>query len=142
MNPINLNYAITTGRWSRDNGVIVAEGWSGRGEGKNNPAMVDVHGVDMDHPAGPLPPGMYQVGPWATTRDEATACGYPAHLGLLIARLTQIEGETYGRSGFFIHGPSMANYGEESLGCTVVPHDPRVVLMSILPEGSTVTVTA
>ena len=104
-----------------DNGQQVAIGWSGNGEGKNNPAMQDVHNV------GPLPQGMYKVGDWQPTHPR---------LGPWVAALTQVAGQTFGRSAFYIHGPSTdpAKFGQESEGCIVVPRSMRLVLRALAPD--------
>jgi hypothetical protein len=62
----------------------------------------------------------------------------------MVAPLTQIEGETFQRSNFFIHGPAKdaGRYGQESLGCIVVPFGGRQRVKAALPEGSYLRVTA
>lgn len=130
---MNLNYSITTGKITQDDGTVVATGWSGNNanptynpskvHGKNNPAMTKVRNI------GSLPVGVYSVGAW----------GDHPPLGKHSALLTQISGETYGRSGFAIHGPSSKIYGEESRGCIVVPHDPRLEIEALKPDTVTVT---
>jgi hypothetical protein len=62
----------------------------------------------------------------------------------MVAPLTQIEGESYGRSNFWIHGPakSASRYGQESLGCIVIPFGGRVKAKDLLPEGSYLRVIA
>lgn len=97
----------------------MAQGWAGHGEGKNNPAMQDCIGV------GPLPQGLYRVGHW-----EA----YHPGLGPLVTYLQQIEGETFGRSGFFIHGASSEHPGEESKGCIVIPREGRDKVHDLNPD--------
>jgi hypothetical protein len=90
--------------------------------------MQDIHKV------GPLPQGVYRIGPW----EE-----HHGHLGPMVASLTQIEGETFGRDAFYIHGPAnnVMAYGQESLGCTVVPHACRQLIHDLTPgPDDTVTV--
>jgi hypothetical protein len=55
--------------------------------------------------------------------------------------LHQVEGETFGRDGFFIHGASMDTtlYGQESKGCIVIPRAGREKVKDLNP--STITVT-
>lgn len=120
----NLTYNQTTGHLTNDDGVLVAEGWAGKGEGRNNHAMQEVSCV------GPLPCGKYAVQPW-----EAMHPG----LGPLVARLIQIEGDNFHRDGFFIHGPSKGeNYGEESKGCIIIPRPMRNYVNSLNPQTITV----
>lgn len=146
---LNLNYSQTTGVWTLDNGVVIVppgHSWAGNDsnpnynpdhqQGKNNHLMQDVPNV------GPLPCGVYRFGPWAMSKEESAKLGYPAHLGVGIARLTQIAGESYGRDGFFVHGPAMdpAKHGQESRGCPVVEHDYRInQIAARKPDTLTVT---
>lgn len=116
MDLLTLTYSQSTGALVDADKGVVAQGWSGCGEGKNNPAMQEVHSV------GPLPRGLYDLGPWE-----------PFHPGLgpLVCRLIQVEGETHGRDEFFIHGASMAHYGEESKGCIVLPRSQRELVQKM-----------
>ena len=95
----------------------------------------------QDHIAlGPLPQGKYRIGPWG---DHETIPGYPRHLGPMIASLTQIEGETFGRSGFYIHGPGGADPSQSSLGCVEVLRPARQLVHDLTPgPNDTLTVTA
>ena len=120
---MNLNYQQSTGLLTDDDGKVVAHGWAGRQEGKNNPDMEDVHCT------GPLPCGTYSVGPWG---------GHPP-LGPDSTHLTQTSGESYGRDGFYIHGPGTVNYGQESKGCIVIPRAERLVVMGLAPDQITVS---
>lgn len=117
---MQLTYSQTTGKMTDAEGVVVAVGWAGHGEGKNNPAWQHVRNV------GPLPQGLYRVDPW---EDQ-----HPG-LGPMVAHLTMVDGESYGRDGFYIHGPAQdpAKYGEESHGCIVIPRVHRLVVKGLLP---------
>ena len=119
---VALTYSQSAGTLTAPDGAIVASGWAGSGVGKNAPTMQNVRAV------GPLLQGLYVVGVW---------CDHP-RLGNMVAPLTQIEGESYGRSDFWIHGPSKkpGRYGQESLGCIVVPFTGRVKVKAAAPEGS------
>jgi hypothetical protein len=101
--------------------------------GRNNSAYESVHKI------GPLPEGRYKFGSWATTHEQIAEFGYPTHLGLMIASLTQVEGATYGRDGFFCHGESATDPLNSSEGCLCMNHTPREALMSLKPEFLTVT---
>ncbi len=109
--------------------MYVALGWAGHGEGKNNPAMQSVKNT------GPLPQGLYRVGPW---EDQ-----HPG-LGPIVASLIQVDGETFGRSAFYFHGPALdtTKFGQESKGCIVVPRAGRLKVKEKAPEGSIVQVVA
>lgn len=130
MVPVDIaaTYSQHTGEIEGADGSLIAFGWAGSGTGKNTPTMQGVRAV------GPLPQGLYVVGVW---------CDHP-RLGKMVAPLTQIEGEAYGRSDFWIHGPSRkaGRYGQESLGCIVVPFGGRVKVKDACPEGSYLRVTA
>lgn len=122
---MNLNYAQSTGKLTQDDGTLVAVGWAGRGEGKNNPSMQDIKST------GPLPQGVYTVGEW---HDHP-------RLGMMVAQLTQISGNTFGRSEFFIHGASrnLDKFGQESKGCIVLTHNDREEVKDLNPTTITVT---
>ena len=114
-----LIYSQSTGIMTRD-GVKIALGWAGQHDGKNNPAMQAVRGI------GPIPRGFYTIGPWEETHG---------HLGPMVAPLTpDIENDMLAddgraRSAFFIHGASTgANYGQESMGCIVLPRADRQIV--------------
>lgn len=145
---LNLNYTQTSGVWTKDNGIVIVPpgcAWSGNDsnpevnptgiQGKNNPLC------EADHCIGPLPHGLWRFDEWAITPDDVARLGYPAHLGLIICHLEQIGGETYGRSGMYVHGPSSdpAKYGQESEGCIVTLHGYRVMLAGMKPDTLNVT---
>ena len=116
MDLLTLTYSQSSGALTGADKGVVSQGWAGNGEGKNNPAMQEVHEV------GPLPQGLYDLGPWEQ---------FHPGLGPLVCRLTQVEGETFGRDGFFIHGASMGHYGEESKGCIVLPRSQRELVQKM-----------
>lgn len=102
-------YEQVTGRLLY-NGDLVAIGYSGAGEGKNNPAMEDVHNV------GPTPKGKYEIGPPVDTTTH----------GPYVLRLTACAGnDMCGRSGFLIHGDSVSKPGTASQGCIIMPRAVR-----------------
>lgn len=103
-------YAQKTGTLWRD-GKQVACGYSGCGEGKNDPAMQAV--AD----AGPIPQGRWKIaGPPINTRDHG-----PYVLRLEPAPDTQ----TFGRGGFLMHGDSIKSPGCASHGCVILPRVAR-----------------
>lgn len=128
MDPV-LFYHQASGLLQTPQGQFVALGWAGNHAGKNNPSMESVHDI------GPLPRGLYRVGPW---EDQ-----HPG-LGPLVAHLEQVQGDSFGRSGFYFHGPSMdpAHMGQESKGCIVVQHASREKVKQAAPDGSYVQVFA
>ena len=133
----NINFSYDGEITSDDGEVLSTSAFAGNNyradtnpthiPGRNNASMQAVHFI------GPLPIGTYEIGKW----DH-----YPK-VGANAAPLTYIEGSgpsSYGRSGFFIHGPGENDPLNSSEGCICVPHDDRLKIMSLNPQ--TVTVTA
>jgi len=110
LNAQSWTYIQETGELQQD-GRPVATGYSGAGAGKNNPDLQDVHDV------GPIPKG------------EWTICGPPISTGEhgpYVLRLHPAqETETFGRSGFLMHGDSKAAPGTASQGCVILPRSVR-----------------
>jgi len=103
-------YAQKTGELQQD-GKHVANGYSGAGNGKNNPAMQQVPNV------GPIPQGDWTItGPPVNTHDHG-----PYVLTLKPAPAT----ETFGRNGFLVHGDSIESPGCASHGCVIMPRPVR-----------------
>jgi Protein of unknown function (DUF2778) len=94
-------YSQKTGQLDHD-GIFQGTGYSGKDQGRNDPAYEGVQGI------GPLPTGIYSIG---------TAFDHP-HLGPCVMALALIQGESFGRSGFFIHGNNAAN--DASHGCVIL----------------------
>lgn len=117
-----LTYSQSTGIMTRD-GAVIARGFAGNDSrpgvnpghihGFNNPDAQDVHCI------GPLPQGLYNIVEW---QDE-----HPG-LGPIVAILQQVEGETFGRDGFRIHGAAAVDPLNSSEGCIVLPYGERVAL--------------
>jgi Protein of unknown function (DUF2778) len=103
-------YAQKTGELQQD-GKHVATGYSGAGEGKNNPDLQSARNV------GPIPQGGWTIaGPPVNT---------PEH-GPYVLRLTpQEKTETFGRDGFLMHGDSKNAPGTASHGCVIMPRTVR-----------------
>ena len=102
-------YVQSTGQLTRD-GQSKAFGYSGAGEGKNDPAAQDQHNV------GPIPQGIYTIG---APSDTKTHGPYVLHL------TPDPENEMFGRSGFLIHGDSVVDPGTASEGCIIFPRTVR-----------------
>ena len=103
-------YSQKTGELQQD-GQHIATGYSGGGEGKNNPDMQSVRNV------GPIPQGDWTiVGPPVNTAEH----------GHYVLRLTpRDETETFGRGGFLVHGDSKNAPGTASHGCVIMPRSVR-----------------
>lgn len=107
-------YVQSTGNLYHDDSPdAVATGYSGFGEGKNNPALEQVHDV------GPIPRGFWDIG------DPECVTTVGPH-GPFVLPLTAKEGtETFGRSGFLCHGDSINHAGSASHGCIVMSRPVR-----------------
>jgi hypothetical protein len=110
-------YIQSSGELLHD-GILIGQGYSGFGEGKNNPEMEIVPDV------GPIP-----AGPWAI-------CGPPydtTEHGPYVLRLEPALGcVVYHRLGFLIHGDGIADPGNASKGCIVMN---RIVRSRIWQSG-------
>lgn len=103
-------YSQKTGDLEQD-GAHVATGYSGAGEGKNNPRLDNVRNV------GPIPQGDWTItGPPVNTEDH----------GPFVLRLNPVAGtETFSRGGFLMHGDSKEHPGCASEGCIILPRTVR-----------------
>lgn len=109
-------YSQSSGKFTCQ--ALIAFGYSGNGDGKNNPAKQDVHNV------GPIPQGEWTIvgEPFDTTTH-----------GPFVLRLEPKDGtETFGRSGFLIHGDSVTHPGTASEGCIILP---RIMRQTIWSSG-------
>jgi len=105
-------YERKTGYLTREpGGPLVAVGYSGHGEGKNNPTLSPVADV------GPIPAGSWSMVAMLTTT--------PTHGPCVITLAPAPDTVTFGRSGFLIHGDSIAAPGTASLGCIILPRPIR-----------------
>ncbi len=98
-------------------------GYSGHGEGLNNPDLEYVRNV------GPIPSGVYLM-------------GKPRHggkLGAHVIPLQPVQPEKLrGRAGFFIHGDNAAADRSASHGCPIFPFLIRQQLGAAIAEGNNV----
>jgi Protein of unknown function (DUF2778) len=112
-------YKITTGEMIAPGGEVLSTGYSGHGEGLNNPAMQDVPDV------GPCPQGFYSIGDMYNS---------PTH-GPDTRKLTPLPGtNTFGRDDFELHGDEVLHAGQHlaSLGCIIQPRSTRDQMSGIL----------
>lgn len=99
-------------------GDVIGNGYSGYGEGRNNPSMQDIPDV------GPLPTGDWLiVGPPEDT---------PTHGPFVLKLEPKPTTEVFGRSGFLMHGDSKEHPGLASHGCMIMP---RVVREAVWNSG-------
>lgn len=86
--------------------VAAADLYSGFGPGKNDPLAQHLPGV------GPIPQGFYLLG--SVEADEYKH-------GPVAIHLVPVAGQTFGRSGFMVHGDSKEHPGAASHGCIIAP---------------------
>lgn len=102
--------------WDQSEGALyldgqwMARGYSGRGEGRNNPAREAVRGV------GPIPAGRWRIGPPRSS----------VRTGPHVMDLSPVGHDAHGRSAFQIHGDNAA--GDASSGCIVLPRTWREMI--------------
>jgi hypothetical protein len=105
-------YEQKTGKLFDRSGRLVATGYSGQPEARNNPARESDVGV------GPIPSGCYEI---QDPRD-----GGPH--GPYVLPLEPRQPDRYGRSGFLIHGDSIGKPGTASHGCIILGRDVRSLI--------------
>jgi hypothetical protein len=108
-------YEQSTGFLKYPDGTILDKGYAGGNlgrvpEGKNNPCMENVSCV------GPLPRGKYTM---ATVYDHSRLGPFAIEL------VGDVDNESFGRSGFFIHGDKIGTPGVASEGCIVLSRAAR-----------------
>lgn len=114
-------YAQSTGELLKD-GEFQGTGYSGAGEGRNNPAMQAVPMV------GPIPQGVYTIGP--AYKDP--------HLGPVVMHLDPQPGtDDLGRSLFRIHGDNARHDASE--GCVIIGPAIRAEIAASADRDLTVT---
>lgn len=105
-------YNQKSGELKRDD-EHVGTGYSGHGEGKNNPEMENVMNT------GPLPKGLYSIGLSYQSKTKG-----PVTMRLFPDPTTRL----FGRAGFLIHGDSIAKPGTASEGCIILARPIRDIL--------------
>jgi len=97
-------------------GRQVGTGYSGFDEGKNNPAMQAVANM------GPIPQGEWSIiGPPVNTAG---------HGPYVLELRPSPDTNTFGRSGFLMHGDSVNSPGCASHGCIIMPRAIRELVWS------------
>ena len=93
------------------NGQLVSRGYSGKGRGKNNPALQRVIGI------GPIPAGWWKI----VERYESDRVGsYALRLLAIDGNLDDTHAPTR-RGAFRNHGDSLRAPGTASHGCIILP---------------------
>lgn len=101
------------------NGKFVSAGYSGKGRGKNNPAMQGVAGI------GPLPAGQYKL---TQIYDSANVGPRTIRLEPIDSNFGDDRHEGTGRGAFRVHGDSIKAPGTASKGCIVLPKAVRLAM--------------
>lgn len=99
----------------RLDGLVVGTGYSGKGRGRNNPALENVPGT------GPIPCGRWAI---KSIYDSANVGPRAIVLWSLDGVPDDIDART-GRGGFRIHGDSIRAPGTASRGCIILPRRVR-----------------
>lgn len=128
-----LIYSQTTGELRRFEpgqllalgGAFIGKCYSGKGPGKNNPAMQDVRAV------GPIPRGFWRIG---AAYDSKNTGPFTIPLYKLDERPGDDVDALTGRSAFRVHGDSSVRPGQASEGCIVTGRVERVRMMDAKSE--------
>ena len=103
-------YSQSTGKITDANGKVLATGYSGYLQGKNNPSSQNIRNL------GPIPQGKWTL----------TGVINSPHTGPFTIVLEPVAGtETFGRSAFRVHGDSLKAPGTASHGCIITRRPTR-----------------
>lgn len=98
------------------NGTFVSKGYSGKGRGKNNPALEGMVGM------GPIPAGKWKI---VRLYDSESVGPYALELHAVDATPGNDTHDRTGRGAFRIHGDSVKHPGDASNGCIILPRNVR-----------------
>ncbi len=101
---MNRTYSQSTGAL-KVAGHVLAYGYSGHGEGKNNCKAESLQGI------GPIPRGKWKITRWDDVHGDK---------GPVVAVLEPDGHDALGRSHFLIHGDSKSTPGAASHGCIIL----------------------
>jgi hypothetical protein len=121
---MSWTYEQISGRLIDPDGVAQGFGYSGQPPHKNDPAAQNQVGI------GPIP-----VGLWHATALIAVT---EAHGPYVIVLTPDSATETFGRSGFLVHGDSLERAGYASEGCIVQSRDVREMFWNSADHDITV----
>ena len=113
-------YEQKTGRLLQPDGKLLAVGYSGHAEGKNNPAL-QAHAN-----LGPIPCGRFRME--LITDGNGNMVDYEHKKAPVIRLIPQPGTQMFGRAGFLLHGDSIPAPGTASLGCVVENHAARMAV--------------
>jgi Protein of unknown function (DUF2778) len=104
-------YSQLSGDLANPSGDYIGSGYSGRGAGLNNSLLQD------DPDIGPIPQGTWLIG---TFFDD------PGGKGPIVCHLSPASTtQTFGRSGFMIHGDNKESNHTASEGCIILARNLR-----------------
>ena len=104
-------YSQSTGTLTR-NDKLVYTGYSGKGRGKNNPALENMPGL------GPIPKGNWVI---VDRYDSKNVGPFALVLHSVDATPNNDINDRTNRAAFRIHGDSIKHPGEASKGCIILP---------------------
>lgn len=108
-------YEQKSGQLTNPTGSKVCIGYSGHAIGLNDPDEECVPDF------GPIPKGKYTIGRFFDDPEK----------GPIVAHLVpDVDTNTFGRSGFMIHGDNKAGDHSASHGCIILPHIIRETIMA------------
>lgn len=113
---MSWQYEQASGRFLDPTGTLLAKGYSGQPPHVNDATAQSLHDL------GPIPQGMWQA---VELIPESTT-----HGPFVIRLEPYSETETFGRSGFMIHGDSKSQPGYASMGCIILSKDIRELFWS------------
>jgi hypothetical protein len=107
-----VTFSISDGQIISGNGPVLGPAYAGHPPHVNDPNACEMVGI------GPIPPGLYEIGP---------PIDRPKSVGVYAMALEPCVGtDTYGRSGFYIHGDDAAKSPQSSSdGCIVASRPVR-----------------
>lgn len=109
-----LTYFQSSGQLMEDM-ELLATGYSGAGEGKNNPSKDHIPFV------GPIPVGLWDIGEVYTSKTK----------GPRVITLTPHDHNAKGRKYFRIHGDSRRSPGRASQGCIILSRSARELIIEL-----------
>ena len=117
---MSWTYRQNSGALVNPTGSVIAFGYSGHAEGVNNAALQETRDI------GPIPCGGWTLG---------APADHPALGPYAIPLAADAMTDTFGRSGFFVHGDlkdAASHPHEASHGCVILP---RLIRMAMWTSG-------
>lgn len=113
-------YHQISGAMVRPDGSLLENGYSGQGQGKNDPNAEAIHNL------GPIPKGAYSIA--LIDGPDGEPIDYEGKKHPVMRLLPKPGTNDFGRAGFLIHGdfsdPELR--GTASHGCIILSHNSRI----------------